>query len=134
MVCNKVQIICKGAFGGRKMQQILQCGWILSFSVIEAEIACSPAVIGQFGAQEPGSNSDIKSFAKKNYGVTFPLMSKVDVNGQGGEFENQHYQWAASGAVLHWRCCSHTSTQVKMHPAKILTSPCTVDVLLCPCS
>lgn len=39
----------------------------------------------QFGAQEPGSNSDIKSFAKKNYGVTFPLMSKVDVNGQDGE-------------------------------------------------
>jgi len=39
----------------------------------------------QFGAQEPGSNSDIKSFAKKNYGVTFPLMSKVDVNGQGAE-------------------------------------------------
>lgn len=39
----------------------------------------------QFGAQEPGSNSDIKSFAKKNYGVSFPLMSKVDVNGAGGE-------------------------------------------------
>jgi len=39
----------------------------------------------QFGAQEPGSNSDIKSFAKKNYGVTFPLMSKVDVNGQGAD-------------------------------------------------
>lgn len=34
---------------------------------------------------QPGSNADIKSFAKKNYGVTFPLMSKVDVNGQGGE-------------------------------------------------
>jgi glutathione peroxidase-family protein len=44
----------------------------------------------QFGAQEPGSNSDIKSFAKKNYGVTFPLMSKVDVNGQGG---TTHVLW-----------------------------------------
>ncbi len=31
----------------------------------------------QFGAQEPGSNTTIKSFAKQNYGVTFPLMSKV---------------------------------------------------------
>ena len=39
----------------------------------------------QFGAQEPGSNSDIKSFAKKNYGVTFPLMSKVDVNGSNAD-------------------------------------------------
>jgi hypothetical protein len=38
----------------------------------------------QFGAQEPGSNSDIKSFAKRNYGVTFPLMAKVDVNGKDG--------------------------------------------------
>jgi hypothetical protein len=46
---------------------------------------CVCAVLLQFGAQEPGSNSDIKSFAKKNYGVTFPLMSKVDVNGSGGE-------------------------------------------------
>ncbi|PNW85678.1 hypothetical protein CHLRE_03g197750v5 [Chlamydomonas reinhardtii] len=39
----------------------------------------------QFGAQEPGSNQTIKQFAKSNYGVTFPLMSKVDVNGPGAE-------------------------------------------------
>lgn len=35
----------------------------------------------QFGAQESGSNKDIKSFATSKYGVKFPLMSKVDVNG-----------------------------------------------------
>jgi len=34
-----------------------------------------------FGEQEPGSNSDIASFCKKNYGVTFPMMSKVSVKG-----------------------------------------------------
>lgn len=39
----------------------------------------------QFGQQEPGSNSDIKAFAKKSYGVTFPLMGKVDVNGGSAE-------------------------------------------------
>ncbi|KAG2442274.1 hypothetical protein HXX76_002361 [Chlamydomonas incerta] len=39
----------------------------------------------QFGAQEPGSNQSIKQFAKSSYGVTFPLMSKVDVNGPGAE-------------------------------------------------
>lgn len=39
----------------------------------------------QFGAQEPGSNSSIKQFAKSAYGVTFPLMAKVDVNGPGAE-------------------------------------------------
>lgn len=35
----------------------------------------------QFGGQEPGSEQDIQKFAKKKYGVTFPLFSKVDVNG-----------------------------------------------------
>eukprot|EP00882_Tetradesmus_deserticola_P007607 GHRQ01008012.1.p1 GENE.GHRQ01008012.1~~GHRQ01008012.1.p1 ORF type:complete len:200 (+),score=66.62 GHRQ01008012.1:509-1108(+) len=47
----------------------------------------------QFGQQEPGSNSDIKSFAKKSYGVTFPLMGKVDVNGGGAD---PLFQWLKS--------------------------------------
>lgn len=34
-----------------------------------------------FGEQEPGSNSDIKEFCKKNYGVTFPMAEKVSVKG-----------------------------------------------------
>ncbi|WP_394727905.1 glutathione peroxidase [Altererythrobacter sp. GH1-8] len=35
----------------------------------------------QFGAQEPGSADEIAEFCKINFGVTFPLMGKVDVNG-----------------------------------------------------
>jgi len=35
----------------------------------------------QFGAQEPGSDSEISEFCELNYGVTFPLFGKVDVNG-----------------------------------------------------
>ena len=35
----------------------------------------------QFGHQEPGSDTDIKSFCELNYGVEFPLFSKIDVNG-----------------------------------------------------
>jgi glutathione peroxidase len=35
----------------------------------------------QFGHQEPGSDADIKSFCDLNYGVEFPLFSKIDVNG-----------------------------------------------------
>ena len=35
----------------------------------------------QFGAQEPGSDDEIAEFCKINFGVTFPLMEKVDVNG-----------------------------------------------------
>ena len=43
-----------------------------------------------FGAQEPGTAEDIKSFCEKNYGVTFPLMSKIHVKG-----EDQHPLYAA---------------------------------------
>jgi glutathione peroxidase len=35
----------------------------------------------QFGAQEPGPESEIAEFCEMNYGVTFPLFSKIDVNG-----------------------------------------------------
>jgi glutathione peroxidase len=34
-----------------------------------------------FGAQEPGTNSQIASFCQKNYGVSFPMMSKISVKG-----------------------------------------------------
>ncbi|MEA1619454.1 glutathione peroxidase [Erythrobacter sp. T5W1-R] len=37
----------------------------------------------QFGAQEPGSADEIAEFCKVNFGVTFPLMAKVEVNGTG---------------------------------------------------
>jgi len=36
----------------------------------------------QFGEQEPGSNEQIASFCKANHGVTFPLFSKIEVNGK----------------------------------------------------
>jgi glutathione peroxidase len=35
----------------------------------------------QFGAQEPGSAEQIQSFCSANYGVTFPMFEKIDVNG-----------------------------------------------------
>ncbi|ESU28656.1 putative glutathione peroxidase [Flavobacterium limnosediminis JC2902] len=35
-----------------------------------------------FGAQEPGSNQEIKAFCTKNYGVTFPMMEKISVKGE----------------------------------------------------
>ena len=43
------------------------------------------AVLGfpcnQFGGQEPGSDAEIAAFCERNYGVTFPMFSKIDVNG-----------------------------------------------------
>ena len=45
----------------------------------------------QFGAQEPGSNSEIKDFCETNFNITFPITDKVDVKG-----DNAHtiYKWA----------------------------------------
>jgi len=35
----------------------------------------------QFASQDPGSNSEIGSFCQRNYGVSFPMFAKIDVNG-----------------------------------------------------
>ncbi len=43
-----------------------------------------------FGNQEPGSNADIEEFCTKNYGVTFPMMSKISVK---GDDIHPLYQW-----------------------------------------
>src|ERR1700735_1329613 len=37
----------------------------------------------QFGAQEPGTAAEIQNFCSFNFGVTFPLAAKIDVNGAG---------------------------------------------------
>ena len=37
----------------------------------------------QFAHQEPGSDAEIAEFCRLNHGVTFPLMSKIEVNGEG---------------------------------------------------
>ncbi|WP_134773057.1 glutathione peroxidase [Ornithinimicrobium flavum] len=37
----------------------------------------------QFGGQEPGTNEEIAQFCSATYGVSFPMMDKVDVNGEG---------------------------------------------------
>ena len=39
----------------------------------------------QFGGQEPGTHQEIQTFCESTYGVTFPMMAKVDVNG-----DNRH--------------------------------------------
>ena len=44
----------------------------------------------QFGGQEPGSAADIATFCSTSYGVTFPLMAKVEVN---GERRHPMYAW-----------------------------------------
>ena len=49
----------------------------------------------QFGGQEPGTEKEILEFCELNYGVTFPIMSKIEVNGDKAD---PLYQWLKSAA------------------------------------
>jgi glutathione peroxidase len=49
----------------------------------------------QFGAQEPGSNDEIRDFCSTRFGVTFPLAAKLEVNGPG---RHPLYQWLTDPA------------------------------------
>ncbi len=49
----------------------------------------------QFGSQDPGSNEEIGAFCQQNYGVSFPMMAKAEVNGAKA---HPLYQWLKSQA------------------------------------
>lgn len=49
----------------------------------------------QFGAQEPGNAEEIQQFCDLNYGVKFPLMAKIDVNGDSAD---PVYKWLKESA------------------------------------
>jgi glutathione peroxidase len=49
----------------------------------------------QFGEQEPGAADEIGAFCQKNYGVTFPMFEKIDVN---GDRAHPLYQWLKRSA------------------------------------
>ncbi|MBC7686460.1 MAG: glutathione peroxidase [Bdellovibrionales bacterium] len=53
----------------------------------------------QFGGQEPEGEAEIGAFCEKNFGVTFPLFSKVDVNGDAAHPLFQHLKKAAPGLL-----------------------------------
>ena len=66
-----------------------KCGFTPQYDGLEAlwrkyrdrgfEVIAFPC--NQFGGQEPGNAEEIESFCKVNFGVSFPLMAKIDVNG-----------------------------------------------------
>ncbi len=49
----------------------------------------------EFGGQDPGSNDEIAGFCQLNYGVSFPMMAKTQVNGSGA---HPLYQWLTAEA------------------------------------
>lgn len=70
-----------------------KCGFTPQYEGLEAlhrkyadkgfEVIAFPC--NQFGAQEPGDEEEIKNFCSLTYDVTFPLMAKVDVNGDNAD-------------------------------------------------
>ena len=79
------------------------CGFTPQFGGLEALYKSyggkGLAVLGfpcnQFGSQDPGQDSEIASFCQVNYGVSFPMMSKIDVNGPAA---HPLYKWLTAEA------------------------------------
>ena len=55
-----------------------------------------------FGGQEPGNASEIGEFCRKNYGVTFPMMSKVQTKAGEGQSDVYAFLSAATGKLPSW--------------------------------
>ena len=79
------------------------CGFTPQFAGLEqlhqSYAAQGLAVLGfpcnQFGSQDPGSNEEIGAFCQRNYGVSFQMMEKIKVNGDGA---HPLYQWLSAEA------------------------------------
>ena len=75
-----------------------QCGFTPQFAGLEQlheKYASQGLVVlgfpsNQFGSQDPGTNEEIGAFCTTNYGVSFPMMEKIDVNGSNA---TPLYQW-----------------------------------------
>ena len=80
-----------------------KCGFTPQFGGLEklhnSHAARGLAVLGfpcnQFGAQDPGTDGEIKSFCQLNYGVNFLMMGKIDVNGPAA---HPLYKWLSAEA------------------------------------
>tara|TARA_R110002033_G_C3832671_1_gene234126 strand:+ start:252 stop:791 length:540 start_codon:yes stop_codon:yes gene_type:complete len=77
-----------------------KCGFTLQYEDLQKlyeQYQDKLVVIGtpcnQFGNQEPGDSTEIKSFCKLNYGVTFPITEKIDVKGKQ---QHKLYKWLTS--------------------------------------
>lgn len=53
----------------------------------------------QFASQDPGSNEEITEFCQLNYGVSFPMFGKIEVNGSATDPLYQHLKSEAKGAL-----------------------------------
>jgi glutathione peroxidase len=94
------------AFRGKVMLIVntaSKCGFTPQFEGLEklhkTYVGKGLAVLGfpcnQFGSQDPGSESEIAAFCQLNYGVSFPMMGKINVNGSDA---HPLYKWLSAEA------------------------------------
>ena len=84
-----------------------QCGFTPQFQGLETlfqqfasqgfEVLGFPC--NQFGSQDPGSEKDIQDFCQMNYGVSFPMFAKIEVNGPNTHPLYQHLKNQAPGLM-----------------------------------
>lgn len=84
-----------------------KCGFTPQFTGLESlyekyrdqglEILGFPC--NQFGKQDPGNNDEIQEFCQLNYGVSFPMFGKIEVNGSGTDPLFKHLKTEAPGAL-----------------------------------
>ena len=102
-------IISMSSFKGKKVLVVnvaSQCGYTPQYEGLQTlyeTYSDSLVVLGfpsnDFMWQEPGSNSEIKTFCQRTYGVTFPMFSKIHVKGR-----KQHpiYDWLSDSELNGW--------------------------------
>jgi glutathione peroxidase len=99
--------VSMSAFKGKKIMVVnvaSRCGYTSQYTDLQAlyekyknqNFVILGFPCNQFMGQEPGTESEIQAFCQKNYGVSFPLFSKVDVKGK-----EQHpiYKWLTQQAI-----------------------------------
>ena len=103
------EVISMSSFKGKKVLVVnvaSQCGYTPQYEGLQTlyeTYSDSLVVLGfpsnDFMWQEPGSNSEIKTFCQRTYGVTFPMFSKIHVKGR-----KQHpiYDWLSDSKLNGW--------------------------------
>lgn len=119
MTTNVYDFVCKTTAGKDKplsdyqgkvllvVNTASKCGFTPQFEGLETlydnykdkglEILGFPC--NQFASQDPGSNEEITEFCQLNYGVSFPMFGKIEVNGSATDPLYQHLKSEAKGAL-----------------------------------
>lgn len=124
-------------FKGKKMLLInvaSECGYTPQYKNLQAlheQFGSKVVLIGfpanNFGKQEPGTNTEIKSFCTKNYGVTFQMMDKISVTGSDA---HPLYKWLSNKTengvcenAPNWNFCKYLIDEkgniIKFFPSKV---------------